>query len=381
MQINAFRAIAPKLYTTGNAIEVVGGPGIGKSSIMRDVAADLSADEPFGLVTYILSQMDPIDMRGFVFPMKAEDSKGELTARTTKPIIWPEKHNVEVFYRGSLVVRNGAVLDESYDGPLVPEKGILLLDEFAQSQQDMQKAAAQVILDKRIGEFTLPEDWVVWAAGNRSKDRSGVQKRLAFVRNRMCEVEIEPSFVGWQGWANKHGVHPLTITFAKRYPAHVFREEVPKEDGAFCTPRSLVLCSANLEDLRDSSHSEMHLPDGEAALEIAKGWLGEAVTVDFMSHIRIGNDLPEMEDVAKRPDTTPVPERPDAQFVMANMLAHHVSKDNANAFLDYMKRLGVEMQVLFIESATHRNPMILGLRDYQRWMSANQELSLAAIGA
>jgi len=382
MQLHTFRKTAATLFATGNAVEIVGGPGIGKSSIIREVAQDLSHDDPFGLVTYILSQMDPIDMRGFVFPVKKEEEgKNDLVAKTTKPIVWPEAHNVEVFHGGEMVARNGVVLKEGYNGPLIPERGMMLLDEFAQAGQDVQKAASQLILDKRIGEFTLPDNWVVWSAGNRTTDRSGVQKRLAFVRNRMLEIEIEPTFESFQRFANKAGVHPLTITFAKRYPAHVFRDSVPSQDGPFCTPRSLVLCSQNLEDLRTKDMHEMHLPDGEIALEVAKGWLGESVAVDLMSHIRLGNELPEIEDVEKKPQSVHVPERPDAQFVMANMLAHHVTKKRAKPFLDYMKRLGVEMQALFVSAAASRNPMILGDPEYQKWIEANQELQLAASAA
>lgn len=378
MDFNTFTNVAPALFKAGHSVEIVGAPGIGKSSLIRQIAASLSYDEPFGLVTYILSQMDPIDMRGFIFPQ--EQQAGGMLAKTTQPTVWPAPHNVTVFHKGEMVVDSGTPVKQGYEAA-VPAKGILFFDEFGQSEQDMQKSAAQILLDKRMGEFKLESGWSVWAASNRSNDRSGVTKRLAFLRNRMMQVELESGFPAFQAFANKAGVHPLTITFAKKYPAHVFPDAVPQSDGPFCTPRSLVLLSETLEALRKPGDSEARLPDSGPAMELAKGWIGEAAAVDFMTHIRLGNELPEVEDVAKSPNTTEIPTRPDAQFIMANMLAHHITDKNGEAFLTYMKRLGVEMQVLFVESAVYRHPMIMKSAMFREWSADNRDLQLAAISA
>lgn len=373
MLIDTFASAAPAYFRSGTALELVSGPGLGKSSVMLLIAANLSRalGKPFGVVTNILSQMDPVDIKGFCIPVKDPDNPRKVDARFTSPSVFPHMWNIVVFVDGAI--------DESYNRDAtknLPEHGILFLDEFGQSSMETQKVAAQLLLDKRIGEFSLPAGWVVWAASNRLSDKSGVNKRLSFVQNRMKTLNLQPAYAPWEAWAIKNGIHPITVSFAKKNPSSVFRDEVPADPGPFCTPRSLVLCT---QDLQHMVSGETHkLPDDEVALETVQGWLGDKVAVEFMSHVRIGNDLPDVEQVVKAPKETKVPERPDARFVMSMMLAHHATMARMTPLVTYVKRMDVEMQVLFIRSVGERNPALFADKAASAWVSSNQDLLQAA---
>lgn len=374
MRTDIFIKTAPAYYQAGTALELIGGPGCGKSSVIYQVAAMMSKilGEPFGIVTQILSTLDPADMRGFLFPFKEE---GEPVARFTRPSIFPSRWNVEVYIDG---IKQHA--DWARENG-IPEKGILFFDEFAQADHEVQKPMGQVMLERMIGEFRLPDGWVTWAASNRPSDKSGVTKRLMFLQNRVKQIPIEPLYEPWAAWANKIGLHPLAITFAKKFPSKVFQDRVPDVQGPFCTPRSLVLCTKDLEAMRDYSggdYNVMQLPEDEVAMETIAGWIGEGAAVDFISHIRLANELPEIEDIAEKPAKTPIPEKVDARFVLASMLAHHADKKTAKPFLDYMKRMDKEMQVLFVSALTQRAPQIVVAPGYSDWISNNQDLLLAA---
>jgi hypothetical protein len=377
MHLSTFARIAPALYRSGTALELVSGPGVGKSTVIEEeIAVELSKlpDEsgeisPFGVVTNILSQMDPVDIKGFCIPVKDPNNAAKVEARFTSPSVFPNQWNVHVYVNG--------VLQENYRGEL-PERGILFLDEFGQSSMETQKVAAQLILSRRIGEYKLPRGWRVWCASNRLADKSGVNKRLSFVQNRMKTINIQPAFDPWMNWAAAHGIHPLTITFAKKNPHHVFKDEVPAVPGPYCTPRSLVLCTQDLIAMRPKALSDSRLPDDEVAGEIAMGWLGEAVTTDFLAHIRIGNQLPEVEDVVKNPSKTMVPERSDAKFIMASMLAHHSKLDNTGPIFTYVQRMDMEMQVLYVFSIARRSPPLMGNQKVCAWMTEHQALMQAA---
>lgn len=371
MYIDEFLGVFHKFHAAGTSLELVSGPGLGKSSAMHAGCANLSRDakQPVGCYTMICSGMDPADVRGFLFPIKNED--GSLHARFTRPTVFPSPWNVDVYVDG--------VLAPGYNGP-VPDLGVLFFDELGQSEIEVQKPLGQVMLDKRMGEYRIPPGWVVWAASNRLEDRSGVVKTLAFLQNRRKTINIEPSYAAWEDWAMRAGVHPLVISFAKAHPDHVFRSEIPSKPGPFCTPRSLVLCANDLMMLRGRSHGEDRLPDDKIALEVVQGWLGEGTQPTFMSHIRLANDLPSVEDVLRDPMKTKIPERPDARYVMAMSLAHHLTKKNGGAFLKYMSRMDKEIQILFVTNAIRRTPEALNVPEFQKWTEDNKDLAMIAFG-
>ena len=380
MNLKELRSTAlPALYKAGNTVIVKGGPGMGKTEAFYGFCADQSKrmGKPFGLVTAIISGMDPVDLRGVFIPMKGDG--GEAIVRATLPAIWPSKYNTDVFVDGRKLAKDEARSHIEKHG--LPAHGVMFIDEFSQADTDLQKVAAQIMLDRRIGEHVLPDNWMVCAAGNRTEDRAGVVKTLSHVQNRMCEVEVEPDYEAWQSWAFENEIHPLIIGFAKSNAGEVFRTSVPKEQGPYCTPRSLVLCARNLEAMKGPNMNEHQLPDDHIASEVIKGWLGEGVLPKLISHIRLANDLPEVEDVIARPDTTKVPDRLDARFVMATSLSVH-AKDTKKIrpILKYVSRMDVELQVLFVQGVVGRNPAALTVAEFAQWVQKNQKLILAANG-
>lgn len=109
-----------------------GAPGIGKSSIVAQIAQDYDLD-----VDVRLSQLAPTDLRGL-------------------PVA---KNGISKWYPPEFLPRNS--------------KGILFLDELNMAPPAMQGVAQQLILDRRVGSYTVPEGWYVWAAGNRKKGQMG----------------------------------------------------------------------------------------------------------------------------------------------------------------------------------------------------------------
>ena len=118
-----------------------GAPGIGKSSIVSAAAKNSGYD----FIDLRLSQLAPTDLRGL-------------------PVAIHPKNNVE---RG---------ISKWYPPEFLPKtgKGILFLDEINMAPPAMQGVAQQLILDRKVGNYKVPEDWLIWAAGNRKEDRASV---------------------------------------------------------------------------------------------------------------------------------------------------------------------------------------------------------------
>ena len=110
-----------------------GAPGIGKSAIVYQLAAELT----WKVIDFRANIREPVDVRG----IPVADLKSGTT-RWLSPDELPQ------------VARDG-------------ECGILFIDEINTASPQMMAVLMQLILERRCGEYTLPEGWVIVAAGNR----------------------------------------------------------------------------------------------------------------------------------------------------------------------------------------------------------------------
>lgn len=351
------------------SVELLGPPGCGKSQSMVQFADWLTnkIGEPVGLITEHLSRLEAIDLGGI--PHKMEDESGRLITVFSQPPVFP---NAQRFPQG------------------IPKYGILFLDEFRQAGNDVKKPAARLLEERQLGAFKLDEfgHWVVFSASNRSKDRSGVGKEMAFMQNRKAVINMEPSLKAWLLWAKHYNIHPLFVAFAQSHPELVFLDAVPEEEGAFCTPRSLVKTNdyfVALSKINPGMANNHHgLPlESEIAIEFASGLIGEATAAALMAYIRMADELPSFEEICKDPEGTHVPSsgKMDAIYAISQTCAYRVTKETALPVFKYITRFPEENQIATLKTATARNPEIVSNPDFYKWIQKNQKLLMAVAGA
>ena len=268
----------------------------------------------------------------------------------------------------------------------VPAVGVLFLDEYGQADDDVKKPAAELLYKGQVGTSRLPEGWRVIAAGNRMTDRSGVNREMMFLVNRRGQLVIDPDLPTWQNWRNNQPAHLqphfLTASFAEKSPELVFRTEVPANPDPYCTPRSLCLMDRDLMALRtDEDIAHDRLPMDPIARELAQGWIGEAESAKFWTHIRYADQLPDLIDIEKRPDRAKVPTGKDAQMVAAFMLAGAITEKNTDSILTYVERLHIELQVLCLRTITltpAKAQLILESPRHIDWLGQHRDLLRAS---
>jgi hypothetical protein len=386
MDLNAAKQVMLRTHvaalqrdTRASAIELVSGPGLGKSSSVGQMCRDLAheIDEPVGLVTFMLATISSVDVRGFMLPVKS--ATGMDTVFSTPPW-YPTRANMIVFLPDGSVIPRG-----QYDGAL-PRVGVLFLDEFGQAEDEVKKAAAELLLHGEVGTTALPCDWRVVAASNRMSDKSGVMRAMAFITNRRLEVNVAPSLPAWLLWANAEDPatrpHYQTLSFAQKNADLVFRDAIPAAPGPFCTPRTLCLMDKDLQALASEEDiAKGRMPIDSLAREVCAGWIGAGEAAQWMTHLKFADELPEWSAVEKNPDTAKLPPARDAQMVCGYGLAHNITAKNARPFLTYMKRLNIEMQVLTVRAITAQQDRAINVtstREFGDWLLHNKELLIAS---
>ncbi|HQS02523.1 MAG: hypothetical protein B7Y07_06485 [Halothiobacillus sp. 24-54-40] len=181
-----------------------GAPGIGKSDCVRSAAANLGLT----LIDVRLSQLEPTDLRGI--PLH-ENGK----VRWAPP---DELPNAE---------RDGA-------------SGVLFLDEINAALPSVAASAYQLILDRRLGAYHLPEGWSIVAAGNRLDDRGITYAMPAPLANRFMHIHLQADSEAWLDWADRQNISPLLLEFIEHEPEWLTRFAPEPEIKAFPSPRSWV---------------------------------------------------------------------------------------------------------------------------------------------
>jgi len=233
-----------------------GAPGIGKSDIVRQVCDGFSNSH---LIDIRLSLWEPTDIKGIPY---FDSNAGTMT--------WgaPSELPSEEFAA-------------QYDNI------VLFLDEMNSAAPAVQAAAYQLILNRRVGEYKLPDNVMIVAAGNRDADKGVTYRMPAPLANRFVHLELAVNFDDWFAWAVENGEHTDVVgylTFAKK-DLYDFDPKSPSR--SFATPRSWSFVSELLEDDLDEN----------TTTDLVAGAVGEGLAVKFMAHRKVAANMPNPTDI------------------------------------------------------------------------------------
>jgi len=326
MKPSLIRTAVPKLLAKRRVPFLWGPPGVGKSDLVAEIAEDMKIE----LRDVRVSMLDPVDIRGFPVPNS-----------TKKHMEW-------------------------IPPDFLPKKGsgLLFLDEANQAPPSVSSSLYQLILNRKVGKYTLPIGWHVMAAGNRAGDRSIVHTQPAALANRFVHLDFDVSNDDWHAWAIKNGIHSDIRSFISFRPNLLNDFDPIKNPRAFPTPRSWAFVNDIYKD---------H-PSVETEFELIKGTVGEGATGEFLAYTRQLKDLPKPEDVIADPENAKVPTSPAARYAVATMFDTLTTKANMGKVMTYMKRLPVEFQVLYVRGALQTDSTLSKTATYTEWCVKNYEV-------
>jgi len=272
-----------------------GAPGIGKSSIVKQIAQENDLD----FIDLRLALMDPTDLKGIPFY-----DKESHTALWAPPAFLP---------------REG--------------KGILFLDELNSAAPAVQSSAYQLILDRRVGEYELPEGWAIVAAGNREGDRGVTYRMPAPLANRFVHFELEVSVDDWREWAYKYGLDSRIIAYISYKNEHLFTFDAKNESKSFATPRSWEYVGNILK----ASIAPALL------LETVSGAVGRDVAVSFLSFLKVMDKLPDIQKILTAEEFA-YSDEVDVLYALSSGLVSHYLQNPREEQLENLLRYTLELQ-------------------------------------
>jgi len=327
MKPSSIRAALPNLIRKQRPVFLWGAPGVGKSDVIALIAKDMKLE----LRDVRLSLLDPVDLKGFPVINAAANQMSWLPPDFLPAMKVKNKPNTS--------------------------KGLLFLDEMNTAAPAVQASGYQLVLNRRIGEYVLPDGWSVVAAGNRTSDRSVVHTMPAALANRFVHLDFDVNASDWDIWAKDNGMH-LDLRAFMRFRSNLLHSFDPKENPrAFPSPRSWAF-------VNDIYKNNMAADD---EFELIKGTVGEGAATEFLAFTRIVKDLPTVDQVLLDPKHTKVPTEPSAQYAMVTALEAKSTPNNFPRIMEYIGRFAMEFQVVYVRGAVRHNIEISGNKAYVDW--------------
>lgn len=219
-------------------------------------------------------------------------------------------------------------IDGKYDqmiNDMFPLKGngVIFFDEINLAPNMVQANAYQFILDRRLGKYTVPEGYAVFAAGNTTTDNAHIHEMATPLKNRMMHFQLmPPTAEEWsENFAIKAGIDIRIINFllfAEHY-MHKYDPEITENVFGIPTPRSWAFTSKVIKGLEATGK------DGGALYDLTASNVGTACAREFIAFVKLSQAI----DIAKifKAGTCTVPTEIDQVYaLMASMMSYYSKK-------------------------------------------------------
>ena len=306
---------------------VWGGVGVGKSEMIHSVGESLG----YQVRDVRVALLDPVDLRGVP---SVEDG----VTKWNPPIFLPTE-----------------------DEP----KTLLFLDELPHGSPSVQNALFQLVKDRQLGEYKLPDSTVIVGAGNRIQDRAGANRVNTALGDRFIHLNLDVCADEWVEWAKKSKrVIPEVIAYIRYRPENLFVFDAKAQVQA--TPRSWEYASKIMATS----------PDSDIEQELLAGTVGEGVSAELIGFLRTCRSLPSVDQIINNPEAIDLDNDPAVMYAVCSIIARKMDKKNINKFMKFLETLPDEFAILCMSDAVIGNPDLKKTKAYIDFDVKHQELTL-----
>ena len=193
---------------------LMGPPGIGKTQIMEQIAAETGV----GLVAYTITHHTRQSAIGLPF----------IEKRT----YGGETYSVTEYTMSEIL---GSVYELMERTGL--REGILFLDEINCVSETLAPMMLQFLQCKTFGNQQLPEGWLIVAAGNPPEYNKSVRDFDVVTLDRVKRIDVTEDFAVWKEYAQRKGLHGAVISYLEIKKDHFYHIETTVDGLQFATAR------------------------------------------------------------------------------------------------------------------------------------------------
>ena len=260
---------------------------------------------------------------------------------------------------------------------------ILMIDEFGKANPSVKNAMLRLMLERKIGSYSLHPDSIVFATTNKGSE--GVGDMLPpHARNRMTVIQVRKTdHMDWIEWGINNGIDATLLGWVKDNPQLMASfEDVKDPDenpyifhpqqqrAAFVTPRSLHAASDILK--------QREAFDDQTLTAALMGTIGDRGAMDLMSFVKLADQLPSLQSVKDDPKNAKVPDSAAAIWMVVYRTLAAWEKAWLNAWMDYLPRLDTEAQALFANGVRapkySKQAMVMQNKKFTEWAMKNSHL-------
>lgn len=313
-------------YPGAPSVFIWGPPGVGKSRVCKQVAKD----EKIDFVDLRLALMDPTDLRGIPVP---EDGKAKWLPPSALP---------------------------------TQGRGILFLDELNLAPPLVQASAYQLVLDRRLGEYELPKDWCVIAAGNKIEHGANAYKMAVPLRNRFVHIDFETQIDDWREWAVQNDIKSEIIEFISFRPDLLFQFDPKRQENAFPTPRSWEFASQIMKSQNGLDKEIVH--------RVIEGTVGAGAATELKGYLQIRAGLPSIDAILNGKEDY-IPKQADIACALATALVIRANPSQFDRVLRYSEKLQAEITVLIGKLLAIKDKQsLIGCPYWATWSKNHKDL-------
>lgn len=193
---------------------LMGAPGIGKTAIMEQIAAELGV----GLISYSMTHHTRQSALGLPFIVKKNYGGQE--------------YDVSEYTMSEIIAAVYDMIEETGKN-----EGILFLDEINCVSETLAPAMLQFLQYKIFGRHRVPDGWIVVTAGNPPEYNNSVREFDIVTWDRLKRIDVEADYSVWKEYAFNRGVHPAITTYLDVKKDYFYKIETTVDGKSFVTAR------------------------------------------------------------------------------------------------------------------------------------------------
>lgn len=201
-------------YARQRPVLLIGAPGIGKTAIVEQIAAELDVALVCCSMTHYTRQ----------------SALGRPLVREKKYI--DKTYPVAEYTLGDIMQSIYAIMERSGR-----REGILFLSEINCAAESLISAVRQVLQKKMIGNCQIPEGWVVVAAASPAKYNHAAKAFCVSTLDRVRCLNVEEDYETWKAYVCQGEIHAAVISFLDLYSDNFYSVQAAGRRSRYVTAR------------------------------------------------------------------------------------------------------------------------------------------------